>query len=302
MNNLINAQYLFDSQYSLDIPDNEIIKIYNDSLSIGKNDFYLDEEDVFSKASILKWDTAHFGINMAKLEHLFIKHERGFNFFKREFNKWLVDNNIDYVTFRTNLLNRKIINHLLNNSFVILTNKYMLRIHKSYYERVKENIIVDQLNVLTSDIMHLAMASFNLGRFFNDPYISNEKSRQMYKLWLSNSLNNDNSHLLVKYIDSNLAGFVLFNQGIGYNSSIDSKLNHGFISLIATDKNYQGYGIGEKLLKSSLNKLFAEMNCEVVYANTDLQNISGLKLFQKANFKVFSVSSELRYINDAHTR
>jgi len=70
--------------------------------------------------------------------------------------------------------------------------------------------------------------------------------------------------------------------------------NGKYITSIAIDQNFHGMGLGEKLLKTSIEKmgLGKEISAEI-----QLGNIASLKIFQKNNFKIYRQDDKNYYLS-----
>ncbi|PRY85674.1 GNAT family N-acetyltransferase [Mongoliibacter ruber] len=284
---------LFDSQYSEDL-DHEYLLNIHEQLDLNSNQgFYVDSSNCYLKASFLNWDSNHFGFPMARLEYLFFTDSNVIENNWKLFIDWLTENRINHVSFRSNSQNIEVINYLKSNNFSIISRKYMLRIAKDRYVNKQTILPLFELP-LNNEILYLGEKSFKYGRFFNDQFIDNSKAKLLYKKWLENSIIDKNHSIILNVKEDEVLGFVLFKKGLNYSSDLDLQFPHGLISLIATNENHAGKGIGKQLLNSAMWHLFERESCKVVYANTDIMNLESLRLFQSQGFTVYNELSELR--------
>lgn len=295
MNYSIDPYYLFDCQYNADIEGEKIKQIFRSNFDDRKkqnNFYYQDEKQYFITAGNLDWDTDHFGIKMAKLDHCYSK-----EIFPKEswksLENWLNEEGIKHLSYRTNLVNYKSIEFLVREGFELMTHKLMFRLPSAKFISDTNSFYDEYQKPVSDEILNISENSFSYGRFINDLHIPKQKTKDLYKCWLINSMKNNNK-LIVEYNNNKIVGFVLYSIGIKYNKEIDELLPHGFISLIATLPELKGKGIGKKLLNQALSNMFHHYGVKVVFGNTDIMNKNGSGLFQSTGFMLFNILTELR--------
>lgn len=96
-----------------------------------------------------------------------------------------------------------------------------------------------------NQLLELAYLSGHESRFKNDKFFSEEDFKRLYEKWLDKNINESHQHVLVYVENDTIAGFV----------SYETQAKEAFINLIAVDPNFQGKGIGKKLMREVENKL-----------------------------------------------
>src|SRR5690606_9472183 len=143
--------------------------------------------------------------------------------------------NYDFVTI-SNLHN-----NIENNQLVGLLSKAFLVDVNIQFEMVIDNLpgteYYQSQNYypFNDQVIRIAKSSFNHSRFFNEPYLNKNQSKDIYTNWVKNSFNKSEKFFIVAEEENEILGFILF--------SIDSK-NDLVIELISLDKSSQGKGIG----------------------------------------------------------
>jgi dTDP-4-amino-4,6-dideoxy-D-galactose acyltransferase len=146
--------------------------------------------------------------------------------------------------------------------------------------RNTDSAVVSADNFKNLDVLrHLSILSGRFSRFNVDKNIPNEKFEELYLLWLKNSLNKKIAKEVLLYVyEEEIAGFV----------TLGEKNGRGDIGIIAVAEQYQGKGIGRKLMQSAehwfLKNGYTEM--QVV---TQGSNLEAKQLYTKTAFQIESV-------------
>lgn len=184
---------------------------------------------------------------------------------------------VDYAVFRFQSSRVDLAQGLEKSEFILVDGSIELEtvLQKSKSESESlDNASLEDLPRLAE----ICKRAFNGSRFFNDPEISKSKARSVYSSWIKNSINGYADQVLIYKINKLIAGFVTL------------KTNR--IDLIAVDPEYQGLGIGKKLVKSALkfleNKGFVKISIE-----TQIQNIPAIRIYEGCGFR--TVETYLTY-------
>ena len=169
----------------------------------------------------------------------------------KNFNLALVDEKVTYKT----TINNKIINNNLSKV--------------SNYNS----------SVLNSDLEQLAYESGKYSRFKIDSGFHKSEFFKLYKRWIKNSINKINNKEVFVYSE---------NQEIAGMVTLDYNDKAGNIGLIAVSQQFQGRGIGTKLVEQCFLELSQKgiPNIEVV---TQKNNLGANKLYQKNGFKTKNI-------------
>jgi ribosomal protein S18 acetylase RimI-like enzyme len=292
-----NYNFLFDSQYSVDLPQEAIFQCFLDEFSAYKSrkDYFLKETaESMIIGKVLKWDSLHFGFPMASLKYL-VGNSSDFKYLLDSFEIWLSKNNIKYLSCRCNLNEFDLINALHDEGFETVTNKLMLRLKENY--KCERNEYINIRPLIDSDvnqILTIIEKKFKLTRFHKDSAFKNNLASSVYVKWFMHLNKNKTASVLVSKIDSKIDGFVMYTDGIDLYKSLGKKFHHGFISLIATLENDKIKGVGKSLLSAAIKDMIERKGLQVIYANTDSRNIPSIMMFQKTGFHVFAGLIELR--------
>lgn len=129
-----------------------------------------------------------------------------------------------------------------------------------------------------SDIENLAIQSGKYSRFSVDPKLSNKKFVELYKIWITRSLNKEiASEVLLIRDGDKVAGMV----------TLGSKGERGDIGLIAVDAEYRGRGYGEILVRAA-QEWFLLNGYELGQVVTQGENNPACNLYEKCGYKVES--------------
>lgn len=140
----------------------------------------------------LDWDTEFFGTKSCRVElnKELMEHEREDLLIKLK--------DYEFITIVNNQCNNK------NNLWLSeLNNCFLVDINVQYHKKVDHEAFLTDLpkednSVLLStgidirdQLIDIAYTSFTYSRFYNDPYLSKEKSRNVYVEWVKSSINSE---------------------------------------------------------------------------------------------------------------
>ncbi len=163
-----------------------------------------------------------------------------------------------------------------------------------YSESYKENKIVyikdlvknqlDSENILSfsstnfsrEQLYKLSFESGKYSRFKKDKKFSIQQFENLYKRWIDNSLDFGFSDDILVYVEEKkIIGFI----------SYKIKNNEATIGLVAVLPNYQGKGIGKKLLQFVENELIKN-DIKVLNIPTQKENLEACSFYEKRGYKV----------------
>lgn len=106
----------------------------------------------------------------------------------------------------------------------------------------------------------------------------NSKFRELYSLWLRNSLD--------KKIADDVYGLIVNKKVVGYVSMKKTE-DIAKVGLIGVDEKYRGLGYGKMLLNYAENRLFEE-DIKYLFIPTQLENKISNSFYKKMNYEVSS--------------
>jgi dTDP-4-amino-4,6-dideoxy-D-galactose acyltransferase len=131
---------------------------------------------------------------------------------------------------------------------------------------------------LTDELEELAYESGHKSRFKLDPRL-NHKFKEMYKLWIENSLNGKMAdRVFTTQEQDKITSFV----------TVKNKQGTGSIGLIAVSKQYQGKSIG-KLLLDKTEEWYYNNNILRAEVVTQQDNIGACRFYEKNGYTVKNV-------------
>ncbi len=226
-----------------------------------------------------KFDSEIFGFKVAKIRSL----EAGSI---KDLIKDLGKNKVKYATFRLESNNFKIIHTLEKSGFILVDGLIRLSFKTSVMkgEKISNEIRKATDNDL-GELKELTSRLFSTGRVMNDSFIPKNKARQFYVRWIENSI-------LGKAAESVL----VWEEGrkiLGYITLMKS----GQIPLLGVSEKARGKGTGKKLINAALLE-FKEWGVENIILETQIDNISALRLYQSCGFKIVNSFLTLRWAED----
>lgn len=166
-----------------------------------------------------------------------------------------------------------------------LNNFHFISIRSSYTMHVKKSDLISdgsvkiiqlskqKIKLEPKDIDSLVDTIGSTSRYFKDSQISRDAAQKVYLSWINNSLeNNYVSEIFLAYVNDSLAGWLSLK-----NSKFDSS-----IDLIGVLPNFQGQGIGTKLILYANNYL--DKNIVTLNTVTEGENISAINFYTKCGF------------------
>jgi dTDP-4-amino-4,6-dideoxy-D-galactose acyltransferase len=196
----------------------------------------------------------------------------------KEFN----ENKVEYATLRLAQANYPLIHALEDVGFRLVDEMIDFEVSIdtsscSVDPHVRKAIISD-----ITELKMIARESWQITRFFNDSFLSTEKAKLLYELWIENSLRGKMADaVFVWQEETNICGYITLKKD-------------GHIPLVAVLPDHQGRGISRKMVKAVFNEC---KNLGIVksYIETQVANISAIRSYQSCGFKPISSSLTLRW-------
>lgn len=125
----------------------------------------------------------------------------------------------------------------------------------------------------------IALESYERTRFLNDPCFDPGRARELYAVWIENSVRGYADTVLVAVINSQVAGFISLH--------LPNQASHGSIGLVGVAEEARGQGIGRQLVEQAL-VWFQSKDIPAVQVVTQASNIGAQRLYQRAGFELLS--------------
>lgn len=189
----------------------------------------------------------------------------------KELTKSLEREKVKYAIFRVNASNFSTIHALEDSGFRLVDGYLKLECEikeESFSSKIREAKRED-LNKLQA----ISSSSFSKTRFYNDPLIKKSQADKIYSEWIKNSILKKTADLVLVWVEeSAIFGFT-------------SIKKNGNIVLIAVSREKQGRGIGKLLVNAALKK-FSEWGIKSSTIETQMTNISALRVYQSCGYKI----------------
>ncbi|KKY01799.1 MULTISPECIES: GNAT family N-acetyltransferase [Paraclostridium] len=159
-------------------------------------------------------------------------------------------------------------------------------------KNIDDNILIDinkdyDFGVLNEtnleDVLDIIDNLYKHGRFFQDPNLRNEDANILYKKWIENEIRSKSVDVIGVTYKDKLIGFI----SCIYRNRISDRELDGVISLVGINKDYQGLGIGKKLINYALMN-FNKKNIKNVFVGTQIDNLGALNFYISNGFRVES--------------
>lgn len=131
----------------------------------------------------------------------------------------------------------------------------------------------DPLQHNYDELVKLVYLSGHDSRFLKDPSFGPYHFKRLYKRWIDKSIEDNNTHVLVFLVDQYIAGFLT----VTYANDLST------IGLIAVDQDFQGRGIGSKLIQAA--ESFSNPN-SILQVATQETNVNACKFYEGLGFKI----------------
>lgn len=138
---------------------------------------------------------------------------------------------------------------------------------------------------LNEELKELSIQAGNYSRFKQDKVLA-ERYKEMYILWINNSLNGELADKVFVSMDSTSK----------INGMITCKINNriGNIGLISVDKTTQGKGVGKELILRA-EKFYEDNNVTESRVITQKDNIQACQFYSRLGYKILSVQPIFHY-------
>jgi len=232
-----------------------------------------------------KWDSEHFGMKIGKARFLYFSPTCSLDhrvLLLQELRNVLASENYDLLFVRTPLTEMLTVN-ALEKQAAILTDVLMtfykdLSVLKSPSVSIN-GIKIEEASERDIDrLSRIAEDSFKFDHFHTDPFLSRQKSDELYAKWAANSLLGLADKVLVAKKDKDLIGFITCKI-----NCLGQKSAYGLIDLVGVANKSRCMGIGTLLVSKALKWFRGKVSS--VYVGTQAGNIAPMRLYSKLGFK-----------------
>lgn len=225
-----------------------------------------------NRYKILEWDSDFFGFPVAKILNAELKKNN-----LREILKDLKKRKVRliYYSSEKNILDDEIVKKF-NGFFTGQKVIFVLDLKKTSKNNINlpDGIKLEKYNKKTPspDLTNLIVEGGIYSRFYVDPKINKKKYQDLHKLWIKNSVKENDIFVLNK--DRATIGFI----------SLNEKNNRANIDFIVVDKKYRGMGFATALINHAHNWLLSK-RYETIQADTQKENINAVNMYEKFGYK-----------------
>lgn len=235
------------------------------------------------ECKILDWDTNYFGIKCARVT---LREEISKNEWINIRN-FIIEN--DFIVI-DNINNNSTNNFFISNLLGAFLTDINFQFEKTLGNEINEILDINYKVVIKNnleyndEIVDISKNSYKYSRFFNDPFLNKNNSKNIYCHWVESSFLKENKFFLYILKNNEILGYILFN--------IDEKNKKAIIELISVKENYIGKNIGTKMIKE-LEKYLKNYykDIEILQVGTQSNNIKAINFYVKNGFKVKELRS-----------
>ena len=236
----------------------------------------MNDSDSIEIAKFLDWDSAFFEKRIARVNGSVLSPER-----VQRINDWSTQNHIDCFYFLATSDDDQTVVCAENDNYHLVDIRVTLVVKITDQSRIdrRENSIRFANEEDIAPLRKIAGISYTNTRFFSDRHFDREKCRQLYEVWIEKCVRAQNGCVFV---------WDFQNQAVAYVTAAINTDRTGSIELVGVSPEWQGKGIGKKLIQAATD-YFYENQVFSVTTVTQGRNIHALMLYQKCGFSIQSI-------------
>ncbi len=239
-----------------------------------------------------KWDTDHFGYNVAIIDHLITRQENYTSTVKisaallSSFDNWSQEKNIRFVSVKIPSQDLAVLHAVENKGFIYIENwiynNYDL---KNLKEENKGELQIRYGNDLDKEFMiKYSKGAFNTHRFHADTRIDVKKADSLYEKWIISAFDDPQQKVAVYDHEGIPTAFMIY-----YISDLTTYFKCKFamwkMGLVNPELGHKG--IGNKFVQS-LFTFHKDENLDIIDSGLSIRNLPSLNWHNKLNFKITS--------------
>ncbi len=228
--------------------------------------------------SRLEWDSSFFGKEVGKIEHLDSK----FSLIKEL--QIAKQKNADLVYYFNNQETAIVAPSILatysgKKVDTKVVYRWLVPSEKINFDTSSDEIESYDQIIVREDLLELAYRSGIYSRFKLDKRFEEDHFKQLYYLWLKNSIEKKNADFVfVKKEGKEIIGFVTFKKRTD---------NFGEIGLIAVHENHSKKGIGRQLI-NKIKEVTIALNLSGFKVATQQENLGACNFYEKNNCQIIT--------------
>lgn len=295
------TQYAFkDYQlYQLDIPKNKMVeRLVQDFQTMDLDTWYIKESGIlqgFISAKHLPWLSDIMGLRAFSLVHLLSRDQdpRIIQKLLETFFNRAPD--LDFLNCRLASGDFNAVHALEYQGFKFMGNEvYLSRDMRDFHPLEDLSNCCRCTDELWPQLVELTEKVHIVNRFMNDPRISRDKVRRIYKSYISGFGGSDSYRSIIYRENNRVFGFILYK----WNKRLSEFVGRNYASLdfIGVDPDARSRGVGHILNTAALKEL-ADKGADHVVVRTLGNNHPALKILGKSGFEITSIDCHFHYWN-----
>ncbi|MCP4634081.1 MAG: GNAT family N-acetyltransferase [candidate division Zixibacteria bacterium] len=227
------------------------------------------EQENDTVVEILPWDTSFIGVKTGKVKFRNLTEETVAEVMLSSRNS-----GIELLYYECDIGDRESIRAAESGGFNLIETR--LRFIKEIEHDIKKPLNIRKATIEDCEVLGEIASSINWkSRYYFDENIHSETSRELYRVWIKNSIKGFEDTVLVFEDGSDIAGFISGK----YGEDI------GDIGLVGVSPDYTGKGCGSILIQAIEND-FAGKGLNDSRVLTQGRNIPAQRLYTKAGYKI----------------
>jgi dTDP-4-amino-4,6-dideoxy-D-galactose acyltransferase len=230
-----------------------------------------------SAIQFLDWDTKQLGVSTARIT---LSDTLLNPAMLREILKNARDQGLNLIYLVIPSAEKEMINTAKNLGGILVDHKitYLIDLKTKAIDANKNTIETYTETLPSPELIALAFESGKYSRFRVDPNITEKQFEDIYRQWITNSVNHTVADDVLVIRDSDtkkILGMV----------TVGEKNQRGDIGLLAVDKDARGKNIGTKLVQAA-QSYFTQKNYLQSQVVTQQDNIPACKLYEKCGYHI----------------
>lgn len=221
----------------------------------------------------LPWDSQFFGVRIGSYTGQKLNGE--------EFLKAVKDGRFECVYVFVDPSDNTGMELARRNRFHLVDTRVLYQLHLATYRVDPRNSVelLDPKNAIdVARVREISCDLATVSRFYADPRFRH-RAKEMYGVWFEKMLEDPDSAIAIRRVDGVIAGFI----------ACTIKNGNAELVLVAMAKEYQGQGIGSKLM-DAVNLHLLSRGVLGIYVKTQLRNLSANQHYQRIGFRSSAVT------------
>ena len=159
---------------------------------------------------------------------------------------------------------------------------------------VREGSVIKIRDCLNDDLPHIkaiAHKSHERNHYLNNPAIPEDIKNDIFPKWLEKCFNGLASKIMVAEHEGEIAGFITLMHNRSFSKIVGREF--GIVDFVAVSPEFQGEGIGGKLMIAGMNYL--NETSSYIMLRTMHDNYGAIKFYQKLGFTIIGGDHHFQY-------